>query len=214
VVGEVDHRLEDSADRSGTHLVAQARGEQGARGGARTAGAFGDVVEEAIIVVAGTGEDLPAQEAVFGGEVAFDIGEAQDTVWFLVRQQQRGQAAHRMPDQMETPDACVVQESLRRFDQERDRDARQILTEGLAASRCVVGEERAPGERALACDVEVVLLRRAEAVQEDDGGQVAVPAGCGDRQAHVANTQVHLLVPDIGGCWCCVRHGCLACRVW
>ena len=155
-----------------------------------------------------------AQEAVFGGEVAFDVGEAQDTVWFLVCQHQRGQAAHRMPDQVETPDACVVQESLRGLDQERDRDAWQVLTEGLAASRCVVGEERVPRERALACDVEVVLLCRAEAVQENDGGQVAVPAGRGDRQAHAANTQVHLLVADIGGCLCRVGHGCLVCRMW
>jgi len=44
------------------------------------------------------GEDLPAQEAVLGGEVAFDVGEAQDTAWFGVRQQQRGQAAHRVAD--------------------------------------------------------------------------------------------------------------------
>ena len=123
VVREIDHRLEDSAYRTGTYLVAQVHREQGARGGVRTAGPFDEVVEEAI-VVGGMREDLPAQEAVFGGEVAFDVGEAQDTVWFLVRQHQRGQAAHRMPDQVETPDVCVVQESLRVLDQERDRDAR------------------------------------------------------------------------------------------
>jgi hypothetical protein len=55
-------------------------------------------------------------------------------------------------------------------------------------------EVRASRERARACDVEVVLLRRAEAVQENDGGRVAVPTDRGDRQAHAANTQVHLLV--------------------
>lgn len=110
-------------------------------------------------------EDLPAQEAVFGGEVAFDVGKAQHPVRFLVRQQQRGQAAHRVSDQVKTPDARVIQHGQCRLDQERDRDAPQILAVGLAAFWCVVGEERAPGEGGLAGDVKVVLLRRAEAMQ-------------------------------------------------
>jgi len=58
-----------------------------------------------MVVVRGMRENLPAQEAVFGGEVAFDVGEAQDTIGFLVAPASGGQAAHRMPDQVEPPDA-------------------------------------------------------------------------------------------------------------
>jgi hypothetical protein len=67
------------------------------------------------------------QEAVFGGEVALDAGEAQHALGFLVREEQRGQAAHRMPDQVAAPDADVPQRGLRRPDQERDRTAAATL---------------------------------------------------------------------------------------
>src|SRR3974377_1807441 len=151
---------------AGRTLGRRLRHNTRAGGGERGAGPFGHGVEEAIVVGRGMGEDLPAQEAIFRGEVAFDVSKAQDAERFLVRQQQRGQAAHRVSDQVETPDARLVQHGLRGLDQERDRYPLRVFTDGLAASWCVVGQERAARERVLACDVEVVLLRRAETVQE------------------------------------------------
>lgn len=132
------------------------------------------------------GEDLPTQEAVLGGEVAFDVGEAQHAAGFGVGQQQRGQAAHRVACQVETADAGVVEHSPGGRDQERDRDAGQVCAPGLTAAGGVVGQERAARERGLAGDVEVVLLGGPEA----------------------------MLVPDIGGGCGRAGHGCLVCKVW
>jgi len=56
-----------------------------------------------------------------------------------------------------------------------------------------VGEERAPGKGGLECDAGVVFLRRAEAVQEDDRGELTVTADRGDAEAHAVNTQIQLL---------------------
>jgi len=92
------------------------------------------------------GEDLPAQEAVFRGDVALDVDEAQDATWILVCQQQRGQATHGMPDEVEAPDSRVSQHRLGGLDQERYRYFRPVLAGGLRTSRCVVGEERTPGK--------------------------------------------------------------------
>ncbi len=103
VVGQVDHRLEDSAHRTGAHLVAQAGREQGAGIGRGTAGPFNEVAEEVLGVARGMGEDLPAQEAVFGGKVALDVGEAQDAAEALVCQQQRGQPPMECPTRWKRP---------------------------------------------------------------------------------------------------------------
>ena len=65
------------------------------------------------------------------------------------------------------------------------------------ASRCVAGEERAPGEGGLECDVGVVFLRGAEAVQEDDGGEFAAPADRGDPEARAVDAQVYLFVGEL-----------------
>src|SRR6188472_2570025 len=102
------------------------------------AGPFDEVVKEALGVAGGMGEDLPAQEAVFRGEVALDVDEAQDPTWVLVCQQQPGQAAHGMPDKVEAPDSRLSQHCLGGLDQERDGYFWQGLAGGLPASRCVV----------------------------------------------------------------------------
>jgi len=78
-----------------------------------------------------------------------------------------------MPDKVEAPDSRVPQHRLDGLDQERDRYFGHVLAGGLPASRCVIGEKRALGEGGLKGDVGIVFLRRAEAVQEDDGGEVA-----------------------------------------
>jgi len=104
-------------------------------------------------------EDLPAQEAVFRDDVALNVDEAQDPAWILVCQLQRGQATHRMPDEVETLDPGALQYSPGGLYQERYRYFRHLLAGGLPASRCVIGEERTPGEGGLECDVDVIFLR-------------------------------------------------------
>src|SRR5215472_1582271 len=121
MVGQVNHRLEDPAHRGGAYFVAKAGRVKRAGIERCPPGPVDEVVEEALGVVRRMGEDLPAQEAVFGGDVALDVGEAQDPAWILVGQQQRGQAAHGMPDQVETPDSGSLQHSLGGLYQERYR---------------------------------------------------------------------------------------------
>jgi hypothetical protein len=54
-----------------------------------------------------------------------------------------------------------------------------------------------PGEGGPESDVGVVLLRRAEAVQEDDRGEHAAPADRGDPEAHAVDAQVYLFVGEL-----------------
>src|SRR6516164_6808610 len=104
-------------------------------------------------------DDLTAQEAIFRGDVALDVDEAQDTGWLLVCQQHGGQPAHGMPDAVETSDPALFQDRPRGLHQERYRYFRQVLTGGLPASRRVVGKERPVRKRGLVRDVDVVFLR-------------------------------------------------------
>jgi hypothetical protein len=159
------------------------------------AGPFDEVVEEAV-GVRRVREDLPAQEAVLGGDVALDVDEAQDAARVPVCQQQRGQATHGAPDQVEPLDPGQSQDRLGCVDEERDGDLRQVVARGVAASWRVVGEERTAGEPALVREVDVVLLARAEAVQEDDGGELAAPCDGRDREVDAADAQVHPSVGD------------------
>jgi hypothetical protein len=108
------------------------------------------VVKAAPGVVRRMREDLSAQEAVFGGDVPLDVDEAQDAT---------GVRPHRMPDEVETPDPCLLQHNAGGLHLKWDRYFRQVVAGGLAASRCVVGQERASGEGRLVCDVDIVFFR-------------------------------------------------------
>jgi hypothetical protein len=45
--------------------------------------------------------DLPAKEAILGRDVSFDVNKTKHAPWDTVREQQRGQTAHGMADEVE-----------------------------------------------------------------------------------------------------------------
>jgi hypothetical protein len=129
---------------------------------------LGELGEEAGRVWVRVVDDLPGQETVLGCDVAFDVDEADDPFRLLVGEQQRGEATHRVPDDVEPVDAHRGEHGRRGGDQERDRDGRQVCTRRLAAARRVVGDKWPSGQRRVEGGVGVVLLGAAEAVQEHD----------------------------------------------
>ncbi len=203
VVRQVDHRFENPPHGAGAHLVAQARGIQGAGVGRRVPGPLAERIEEAFGVGLGVADDLPAEEAVFRRDVAFDVGEAQHAVRPSAGEHQRGEPAHGVADQVERPPAEVIEHGLGGLDQEGDRDPREVRAGGLAAARRVVGDERAAIEGRVAHDVGVVFLGRAEAVQEQDrraiagavdGREVQCRAVHDERQPHVGEFALRMHV--------------------
>ena len=146
----------------------------------------------------GVRDDLSAQEAVFRRDVALDVDEAQNAGRIVMGQEQPGQPTHGVADEVEALDPQLSQDSLCRLHQERDGDLRQVVARGLPAARCVVGEERAPGEGRVVGEVDVVLFRRAEAVEEDDGGALTGSADRGDREGHAIDAQAELVRAELG----------------
>jgi hypothetical protein len=75
-----------------------------------------------IGVLVGAGHDLTAEEAVLGREVALDVGEARDPAGVAVREEECGQPAHRVPDDMAPVDLFCGKDLFDDGDQERDGD--------------------------------------------------------------------------------------------
>jgi hypothetical protein len=69
------HGLEDPARGTRAHLVAKACRVQRGGEGRRLTGSLDEAVEDALRVVRGVRDDLAAEEAVLGGDVALDVDE-------------------------------------------------------------------------------------------------------------------------------------------
>ena len=76
VVGQGDHGLEDGFYGGASDFVGQGRGVEAAGVVAGLADPVGELCEELAVVAVGVADYLSAQEAVFGGDVAFDVDEA------------------------------------------------------------------------------------------------------------------------------------------
>ncbi len=72
------------------------------------------------------GDDLAAEGAVLGGDVALDLGEARDPARVAVRQEQRGQAADRVADDVEPVDLPGLEDLLGDGDQKGDGDGAEV----------------------------------------------------------------------------------------
>lgn len=167
VVGEVDHGLEDRLDGSGPHLVGKAGGEQVTGVVARPAYSFGELGQERVGVVVGVADDLTAEEAVLGCDVALDVDEAGDSVGVAVCQQECREPAHRVTDEVEPVDLVGLEDLLCDGDQERDGDGAEVGAGRGAAAWRVVRKDRVLCEPCVLDDVRIVLLGRAEPVEED-----------------------------------------------
>ncbi|MCY1546575.1 hypothetical protein D9M68_825770 [compost metagenome] len=155
------------------------------------AGALDEVVEETLGIFPDVIVDLPAEKAVFRGDIAFDIDEAQHPLRMLVGQHQRGEATHGMADQVEALDTEVLQQRQGGVQQQGNADAREVGAAGFATAGGIVGEERMPVEGGIAHDVGIVLLGRTEAVQEDDGRLVAAAVQGRDCEVDAIDVQRH-----------------------
>ena len=107
---------------------------------------------------------------------------------------------------MEAPYPRAFQDGLGRSHEEGDGDPRQVAARGLAASRCVVGKEGASGEGRLVDEVDVVVLRGAETVEDDDGVKLAAAADRRNVEVHAVDTQVQPIVPESASRWHVDRH--------
>ena len=107
---------------------------------------------------------------------------------------------------MKTPYPRAFQDGLGRSHEEGDGDPRQIVARGLATSGRVVGKEGAPGEDQLTDEVDVVILRGAETVEDDDGVKLAAAADRRNVEVHAVDTQVQPIVPESASRWHVDRH--------
>ena len=103
-------------------------------------------------------DDLPAQEAVLWGDVAFDVDEAGDLLGVLVGQQQAGQSAHGVPDEVVPGVADVGDHRFGDLDQKRHGDGLEVRAGRGAAAGGVVGQDGPVTEVGVPGDVGVVLL--------------------------------------------------------
>lgn len=168
VVRQVDHGLEDAAHGAGTHFLRQRRGVQ--RGGVvgRAAGALDEVFEEGGWVRVVVRDDLAREEAVFGGDVAFDVGEGEDAGWLGGGEEEGGEAAHGVAGQVKRRDGEVREHGLRGVDEEGDGNGGKVGAVRGAAAGGVVGQEGAAGEGGVVDEVDVVFFGGAEAMEEED----------------------------------------------
>jgi hypothetical protein len=88
VVGLFDHGFEDRADGVRSGLVRQRRCVQRAGVIAGLPGSLGEFFQEAARVIVWVSDDLAAEEAVFGREVALDVDETGDFGGLLISEQQ------------------------------------------------------------------------------------------------------------------------------
>lgn len=86
-------------------------------------------------------DDLAAEEAVLGSDVALDVDEVRDPIGVAVGEEKCGQASHGVTDEVEAIDTVCLQDQFRGPNQKRDRQGVVVGDCGAAASRRVVQDD-------------------------------------------------------------------------
>ena len=131
--------------------------------------------------------DLTTEKAVFRGNIALYVGEAQYPPRKLMSQQQSRQPPHRVTDQMEAFDIEMLQHLQCHLHQQRDGYPGQVTAEGFTAAGCVEGNKGVTVEFRLQRDPGIVLFGRTKTMQKNDRRQLATPVNGGDVQLHTVN---------------------------